>query len=459
MMFREKSISQMIAAYRTGELTPVDAARACIERSRQCAAFEMWESFSPEFLIEQAGKSAERIRSGADPGSLEGIPVGVKDIYNTADFPTQMGSVLWRNFTPGNDARAVFYLKRAGALIAGKTVTAEFAVHELNKTRNPFNIEKTPGTSSSGSAVSVATGVVPAALGTQTAGSIIRPASFCGVWGYKPSFGTIPRTGMLKTTDSLDTIGFFTIHQEDLRLVFDAIRVHGPNFPFLFKAFTDRTRQYKPAGRPWKIGFVKTHTWKFAEGYARERMLAFVERLGKANDVAVEEADLSAAMECAHAVHATIYNKALSYYFEEEAKSADFISDIMKKMIGAGREISIERYHRALEEQAALCHEMDEFLQGYDAVVCLSTAGEAPDRGVPEQPDPALMWTLTHLPAVSAPVFLSPGGLPFGLQIVSRRYNDYLLLSLLDHLLAEGLLETAQPKTLDCPAPKKVDLA
>ena len=139
---------------------------------------------------------------------LNGIPFGIKDIFNTQVMPTTMGSPIWAGFVAGNNARSVDSILRKGALSFGKTITAEFAVHALNATLNPYDVSKTPGTSSSGSAVAVALGIVPFALGTQTAGSIIRPASFCGVWGFKPSFGLIPRTGVLKTTDSLDTVGF-----------------------------------------------------------------------------------------------------------------------------------------------------------------------------------------------------------------------------------------------------------
>ena len=161
------------------------------------------------------------------------VPFGVKDIFNTIDLKTEMGSETWKDHNAGNDARVVSVLRHQGYTPIGKTVTAEFAVHHLNKTKNPHSIDKTPGTSSSGSAVAVATGMVPFALGTQTAGSIIRPASFCGVWGMKPSFGLIPRTGSLKTTDSLDTIGFLSSYGTDMREILNLLRVKGPNYPFV----------------------------------------------------------------------------------------------------------------------------------------------------------------------------------------------------------------------------------
>jgi Asp-tRNA(Asn)/Glu-tRNA(Gln) amidotransferase A subunit family amidase len=150
-------------------------------------------------------------------------------------------------------------------------------------------------------------------------------------------------------------------------------------------------------------------------------------------------------MADSHKIHETIYEKSLSYYFREEAKSAEFVSDIMRKMIDGGNSISADKYHSALKEQVQLCILMDEFMRDHDALVCLSTAGEAPERGVLEKPDPSLMWTLTHLPSINAPIFRSPDNLPFGLQIVSRRYNDYLLLNLLDYLQDQNMFATSFP--------------
>ncbi|MSR70998.1 amidase [Candidatus Kaiserbacteria bacterium] len=383
----------------------------------------------------------ERLKgTPAAQGLLPHIPIGVKDIYNTTEFPTQMGSALWKDFTPGNDARAVYNLKRQGALVVGKTVTAEFAVHALDKTLNPYDKTKTPGTSSSGSAVAVALGMVPAATGTQTAGSIIRPASFCGVYACKPSFGTIPRTGMLKTTDSLDSLGFFTVFGEDLRRMFDSMKISGLNYPISHAAFSDKARQSKPAGRPWKVAFVRTHTWQSAPEYAKQAIQTFAERLSKEPGFEVFEPELPASMAATHETHATIYDKSLSYYFQHEYSHDEKISLVMKSMIEKGKKISPEAFASALEHQSGMIRDMDAFMSGLDAIICLSTSGEAPPRDVVELPDPALMWTLTHLPVISAPVFLSPGNLPFGLQLVARKYNDYLLFDLLALLKERGLV-------------------
>lgn len=433
--FLDKSILSLVESYNRKEISPTDVAEECIDRvERLDNQYKAFESFDPEQLRAQASISEKRLNAGMPLRSLEGIPVGVKDIFNTADFPTQMGSPIWKGFTPGNDARVIYNLKQSGGVVAGKTVTAEFAVHALRKTVNPHSPERTPGTSSSGSAVSVATGMVPVALGTQTAGSIVRPASFCGVYGCKPSFGIIPRTGTLKTTDSLDTIGFFTIHFSDLRNILNTLRVHGPNYPISHTLLNDHVRQTKPDGRPWRIAFTKTHTWDIAPDYARKAMTNWVETISKDNSIEIVDSKLPDEMVDSHAVHSDIYDCTLAYYFQEEFKKKELVSQIMNEIIERGLTITPKRYQDSLRSQEKMGCLMDVFFKNIDALICLSTAGEAPLREETELPDPALMWTLTHLPVISAPVFQSPSGLPFGAQLVARRYNDYLLLDFAEYL-------------------------
>ena len=439
------SIAETLRSYQQGELTPVDVAQACIDaygrREPDCQA---WECFDAEHLLQAAGDSAQRLQNSDVALPLEGIPVAVKDIFNTSDFPTQMGSPLWRGFTPGNDARAVFNVKRAGGLIAGKTVTAEFAVHALGKTLNPHNGLLTPGTSSSGSAVAVATGMVPVAMGTQTAGSIVRPASFCGVWGCKPSFGLIPRTGMLKTTDSLDSVGFFVRYAADLAPVFDALRVHGRDYPLSHAALSDVTRQQSPVDRPWRVALVRPHVWHAVAPYAARAFDAWCNQLAANPRFEVIEQDLPLAMVRSHQVHELIYNRALAYYFKEEFAKAELISPIMYRLIRSGQAVSNRAYQTALDGQITMAREMDHFFGKCDVMLTLSTAGAAPPREQEEAPDSALMWTLTHLCVVSAPAFQSPDGLPFGLQLVARRYNDRLLFRFIDEVVSLGLLPVAQ---------------
>jgi Asp-tRNA(Asn)/Glu-tRNA(Gln) amidotransferase A subunit family amidase len=446
--FFDLSIRTILKGYQTGTLTPKDVAQICVDQiEKYDPQYLAMECFDPKKVFAAAACTQKYLDSGKDIRALEGIPVGVKDIFNTTDFPTQMGSPIWAHFTPGHDARVVFHLQRAGGIIAGKTVTAEFAVHTLRKTLNPHDILRTPGTSSSGSAVAIATGMFPVTLGTQTAGSIVRPASFCGIFGCKPSFGLIPRTGMLKTTDSLDTVGFFVLHLDDLETVFDVLRVHGPDYPLSHAALSDADRQSKPAARPWRIALVPTYTWQEAPRYAQEALCAWADILAKDPEIELVWEELPMGMEHAHEIHATIYDKTLAYYFQKEFQQKQLVSPIMHELIEAGNRIAPRQYQQALKEQEQLAHLMDTFCREYDALISLSTAGEAPLREERERRDPSLIWTMTHLPVISAPVFTSPSGHPFGLQMAARRYNDRLLFKFANYLGARAFIpRTAHPR-------------
>jgi Asp-tRNA(Asn)/Glu-tRNA(Gln) amidotransferase A subunit family amidase len=440
-MFLRYSIADIHRLYEDGSLDPISIAEECIARVDQFnLKYHAWVNFDADSLRRRAREAKAFLELKKPLRALEGIPIGVKDVFNTSEFTTEMGSEIWKGFTPGNDARVVYYLKNAGGLIAGKTVTAEFAVHALNETLNPHNVDVTPGTSSSGSAVAVCLGMVPVTLGTQTGASILRPASFCGVYGFKPSFGLLPRTGSLKTTDSLDTVGFFVANPNDLKRVFDLLRVHGPNFPISYKALKDLARQTKLNNRPWNIAIVKTHTWALAPAYAQKSFLEFAHKLDNVDGVKVTELTLPLEFERTHEIHATIYDKSLSYYFAEEQRQRERISFMMTEMIERGNKISSEKFYHSLQIQEQLISSMDSIMLKYDACICLSTSGEAPKRNVMELPDSSLMWTLMHLPALNAPVFVSPSGLPYGLQIISRKYNDYLLLNLIEYLVDRGFL-------------------
>ena len=367
-------------------------------------------------------------------GRLYGIPVGVKDVFNTYDMPTAMGSPQWQGFTPGNDARVIHYLRMNGAIFPGKTVTAEFAVHSPGKTVNPRNYEYSPGTSSSGSAAAVASYMVPLSIGTQTAGSIVRPASYCGVYGFKPSFGLIPRTGVLKTVDALDTIGMFARSVEDLKLMFEAMRVHGDNFPMSHIKLNDRLRQDK-GNRPWKVALVPVLTRKFSEPYAYNTLACFIERIGKNKEIELLPADLPAEFDNVHDIHTTIYEKSLSYYFQKEFGNTNFISSIIYEMISRGNRISVLEYESALEKQNVLYKLADSYFNNCDVLLTLSTQGIAPKLKENDKSDTCLIWTLCGLPVISMPIFKGPDGMPFGLQMVGRRYSDYLLLNFAEFLV------------------------
>lgn len=435
--YLNNSIQEIEALISSGQISCQDLAEITIN---QIQAFESnvkaWVSSDYENLLIKSKLSDERYRLG-NPRRLEGVPYGAKDIFNTKEFPTQMGSELWKNFNPGNDARVVEYLNWAGANLVGKTNTAEFAVHHLNETINPHNESLTPGTSSSGSAASVAAGMVPFALATQTAGSITRPASFCGVWGFKPSFGLVPRTGVLKTTDSLDTVGFIAAHGSSLRHILDSIRVYGPNYPFVHENI-DKALYFKKEG--YKIGFVKTHVWMNAQPYVREAIEKLLAKISIEKNFEVEEVLWPAELNKSHDIHEIIYSKSLSYYFERESKSAGKISDVMKQMIMDGNQISMPVFQDALNQQSKIIRITSDIFKEYDAVISIGTGSSAPLRGEVEVKDPSLIWTLSHLPTVSVPLFRSPKGMPFSAQFTGKKWGDYKILKVLETLIQRQVI-------------------
>lgn len=392
-----------------------------------------WVALNHKMCLAKATELDNKLQNGVNIGPLYGIPIGIKDIFNTKDFTTEMGSPLWKGFTPGNDARVVHYLNMANAIIIGKTETAEFAVHTLGKSLNPYDATRSPGTSSSGSAIAVATYMVPLALGTQTGGSIIRPASFCGIYGFKPSFGLIPRTGMLKTTDSLDQIGYFARTPQDLELIFDIVRVKGRDYPLSEAAMDDKKRQ-SVSNRPWQIRLVKSPVWDKAESYAKSQLLDFVKKLSQEKDFVVNEYVLPEEFNSAHYMHQVIYAKSLSYYFRDELKNKSLVSEIFYDFAMQSKNINIEQFDKAILYQNTIRRILDDAFQGFDIVVSLSTASHAPLRNDKEIDDPSLIWTMCGNPAINIPVTRTDLGLPIGIQVVARRFNDKLLLQFVNLL-------------------------
>jgi len=384
------------------------------DKSSQIEAFSRWEPLVHAWEY-------------FDPTRLNGrLAIGIKDVINTADFPTQMGSEIWKGFTPGNDARVVSKLREAGCAIVGKTVSAEFAVHHPGVTRNPHDLNRTPGTSSSGSAVAVACGMVDAALGTQTAGSIIRPASYCGVYAMKPSFGLIPRTGILKTADTLDTVGFFAGNPELLRVLLDIARVDGPNYPQT--AHLKRKRKIK------KVGVLRPRCQSEWSVYALEAFDHWVLRLNEF--IATDE--IPWRLEECYDTHRLIYHKSLSYYFQQECDTG-LVSDIFRSQVEEGQQITPDQYQSALCQQDDLSVVADGMLKAFDIAITLSSGSGAPEDERRAPRDTCLVWTLCGVPVIHIPAFVSPEGLPFGVSIIARRLHDYKLFDFLNTLIKAGL--------------------
>ncbi len=438
--------SESASAIRTGKLRATELAEAYIHRIKTLEPnVRAWQAFDPDILRTQAWLVDKAIAEGKEIGPLAGVPIGIKDVFNTADYPTEMGSSAWNGFMPGNDARAVFDLRGAGALIAGKTVTAEFAIHSPGPTTNPYDKTRTPGTSSSGSAAAVATRMVPLALGTQTAGSTIRPASYCGVYGMKPSFGLIPRTGILKTTDTLDHVSFFSLSVTDLRLMLDTLRVKGQNYPFVKRELENPDLQRRP-DKPWRVGLARTHTWELAADYTHDAIEAFAQSLRRAGH-SIVELSLPDVLAESHDVHATLYDRSIAYYFKEEyANSREHLSPSVIDMIERGQAIGLHQFEAALQRQSEVETAVQSLFEGCDIVLSHATAGIAlPGLDSREPNDPSLIWTLGRTPAISLPVATGPHGMPLGLQVVGQRYRDYRLLQFCADLVEAGIAPAVAP--------------
>lgn len=428
-----------------GRASSVEVMQACLDRIDLCEPeVGAWTYLDRELAL-GAARSADVSRP------LGGVPCGVKDIFNTIDMPTGMGSPVWTDFTPGNDARVVFNAKRAGCAVVGKTVTAEFAVHAPGKTRNPYDPTLSPGTSSSGSAAAVACGMVPWSLGSQTAGSIIRPASYCGVYGFKPSYGLIPRTGMLKTTDTLDQIGFFSRSPGDLWPLLENLRVHGRDYPLIAKSLDRTDTGPVPSAAP-TVGFVgdALWTWGVASDEVRASVQGLARELAEAGCEVREFSKIPILTE-AHAVHGMIYDRCIAYYFDRESREGTLVSREILEMVERGREITLSTYTKALDAQVQIQRAFAAAMANFDVLLMPSTSGPAPRIGERDADDASLIWSLCGVPSISVPLFTSTIGLPFGAQFVAAKRHDHDLLGFLARLERDGIAPRVTPVTPGLP--------
>ncbi len=393
-----------------GAVTAEELVRACLERiAADEPRVRAWEHLDPELALAQA----RRVDATSPRPRLGGLPVGVKDIIDTADLPTERGSPIHRGRRPAVDAACVAALRASGAVILGKTVTTEFAVYTPGKTRNPHDPAHTPGGSSSGSAAAVADAMVPAALGTQTAGSVIRPASFCGVFGWKPTFGLLPMEGVFPLSPSLDTLGLFVRALEDLPLLAGAMGAA--------LAVPDRAD-------PPRVGLCRTEQWPRATPEAQRVVEAAAERLARAG-AQVQELELPPAFTGLPDVQATIMAVEAARSLAREGHR-DQLSEQLRGLVAAGEATSAEAYAQGLARAAACRRTFSALLERVDVLLTPSTPGEAP-AGLEATGDPAFnrIWTLLHAPCVHVPVTSGPAGLPLGVQLVGVGGRDGELLS------------------------------
>ena len=418
-----------------GTLSAEDYARACLDR---IAAVEdevrAFAHLDPEHALAQARALDRRRSEGLPIGPLHGVPVAIKDIFDTADYPTECGSPILAGRRPHDDAAVVAKLRAAGAVIIGKAVTTEFAYFHPNKTRNPHDVERTPGGSSSGSAAAVAAGMAPLALGSQTNGSVIRPAAFCGVLAIKPTHGLISRAGVLMLSRVLDHVGAFARSVEDLALLLDVIAGYDPadpdTRPYACPAFRAAAAEEPPL--PPSFALVRTPVWDKADAEAKAALEALAKELGAREiDLPPYYAD---AWQAQRAIMAADMASNLGVFVDKGGETSQALRDILAE----GRKVTAVEYHAAVRDARRYAEGLSEiFEQHADAIITLSARGVAP-VGHASTGDPAFctLWTLTGLPAMNLPILEDAQGLPIGVQIVGAPGRDERLLRTAQSLLA-----------------------
>jgi Asp-tRNA(Asn)/Glu-tRNA(Gln) amidotransferase A subunit family amidase len=412
------------------KISIVEYSESCVEQIKKYEnILKVWVYFDSEQFIKKAKKKQQEIdyKNFDKNPSLIGVPVGVKDIFNTSEMPTEFGSKVFKGYTPGNDARVVTSLVNDGCILAGKTSTAEFGVHNPPITVNPINNKRICGTSSTGSAVAVASFMVPVALGSQTAGSTSRPASYMGIYGFKPSFGLLPRTAVLKTTDTLDTVSILTRSVDDLKIMFESMRVYGRNYPIINRELKKNYR-YDKLGKKWSIGILNGPKSELESKEVKTGLIRICKALEK-NGCELDNYYMPKAFNDAHFYHQLIYCKCLSYYFKCEYKNnKDQLSSSFIEMIEYGNKISNKKYIEACEKQNRLQKIFEKSTKKFDLIICPSTPDEAPLINKIEPCDHNLIWALCRASTITIPGLKGSSGLPVGLQITGRRFDDYKVL-------------------------------
>jgi amidase len=412
---RQLTATQLRRLLKKGDVSPKEAAIAAITAiQKEDQALQAWSEVNSVESIEGPFGAAEN--TIAFP--LFGIPFGIKDIFDTRDLKTEYGSPIYRGNRPTADAASVSRIRETGGVVVGKTATTEFAMLHPCATRNPHNPKHTPGGSSSGSAASVAACMVPLATGTQTGGSIIRPAAYCGVYAIKPTFGIVSRIGVKTVSENLDTVGFFSRSVEDLALVLGATT---RNLSMAQSALGEA----RPETTKIRLAFCRSPHWDAASDEMKALFLSVEDYVRKREPAPA--VDLPNGLD--EAVELIIQFEAMDNLSNERIRNLDKCSSHALQTFSAGQKRTFEGYVDAMRTAERARIQMDKTLSEIDCLITLSAPGEAP-AGL-DNTGPATfnkIWTLLHTPCINVPAGRSSTGLPLGLQVVAARYRDDLAL-------------------------------
>ena len=428
----ELTVVEAARKIRRREVSPVTMMEDLLNRvSRLEPDLNVWVTLDPDAAMETARQRERELLNEGPRGPLHGVPVGIKDIYYTQGVLTTACSLILADFVPDYDATTVARLKQAGAIIMGKTVTTEFACGDPSPTRNPWNFAHTPGGSSSGSAVGVATGMFPAAMGSQTAGSVLRPAAYNGIVGLKPTFSRVSTYGVIPVALSLDTMGPFTRTVEDAALMLNVLAGHDPLDPSSStRPVPDYLRAIGAQKTPPRVGLVRHFFYDRANDETTAHTESIVERLAEAG-ATVDEVEIAAdfdAMLSAHRVLMTVEGAAV--HQEWFNARADDYSPNIRGVVEDGRKVSAVTYVQARRVQDRFRKDVEEAMRSYDVLLTPSTATPAP-RDLTSTGDPSFQtpFTFGGFPSISLPSGLSDDGLPFGIQMAAPHFADETLLS------------------------------
>jgi len=406
--------TEIVRAIGAGKTTCEAVARACLDHiAEREAAVQAWQFLDRDLVL----KRAQALDQSGTIGPLQGVPVGMKDIIDTHDMPTEYGSPIYKGHRPVSDAACVALTRKAGGLVMGKTVTTEFANRHPGKTRNPFDAQRTPGGSSSGSAAAVGDFMVPLAVGTQTTASTIRPASFCGCVGYRPTWGDLRCVGVKEAAGSLDTLGLIARSVDDIALYRDVlIGVKAEPLPEM---------------APPRIGFCRTPLWSECEQSTQTLLEGLAQRLASAG-ADVREITLPSEFARIPAAHQRISSFEFSRNFSWEIENHwDLISETLRNgRLKDGLSCSFNAYQDAREFAQRCRRSVDEAFADRDILLAPAAAGEAPvGLNATGNASLCVIWTTLHVPAMTLPLFRGPNGLPVGAQFVARRNADRKLMA------------------------------